>query len=78
MTQFDATLAEQMERIEAEAWRSNQLAMPSVLSSRFGIDVTRIAGAVALQASRTEIAMLNRVIGLGARRRPCWRGVDYL
>ena len=65
MTQVDARLAEQLERIEAEAWSSNQLAMPDSLAVRLGVDVSRVAGAVALRAAKVDILMLNRVVGLG-------------
>ena len=41
--------------------------MPTALSTRFGIDVSRVAGAVALHAPGAQLVMINRVIGLGFR-----------
>jgi hypothetical protein len=61
------SLARSLEGIEAEAWRRHQLAAPTPIRERYGIEVRDFAGGVALIAATGPVGM-NRVLGLGLDR----------
>jgi len=57
--------AELVERVEAEAWAEQQLAAPEPFRARFGIEVRRPGGGVALLARGADLLGMNRVFALG-------------
>jgi GNAT superfamily N-acetyltransferase len=58
-------MADRVEHVEAEAWAELQLAISPELRSRFGIEVWRPDGGVALVARHLDVLAINRVLGLG-------------
>jgi hypothetical protein len=61
----NAAPAELVERVEAEAWAEQQLAAPDAFRVRFGIEVRRPGGGVALIARNADVLGMNRVFALG-------------
>jgi hypothetical protein len=59
------TLIAAIERAEAHAWAEIQRAVAPGFRDRFGVTVREVNGAVMLQAPKTDMLALNRVLGLG-------------
>src|SRR5215475_13034615 len=59
------SVAHHVEHIEARAWAELQLALPAQLKAQLGVEVERRGSAVYLATPGADVAMLNRVVGLG-------------
>ena len=62
---FDLEVAAVCERIEREQWADFCEAAPAELEDAGGVDLMRIAGAVAGRAPGIDVLAANRVVGLG-------------
>jgi hypothetical protein len=58
-------LAARIEKVEAEGWAERHLAVSDAFQRRFGTDVRRYGGAVALRTRHADFPAINRVLALG-------------